>query len=95
VLEFSKDAIEDKLAQLAREIGFDKDATDQELAQQFITEVFALRKRVGVPDVLDTLKKEDIKKIAKEALKETHAQYAVPKYMDQKTCEALIENLLP
>lgn len=104
VLEFSKDAVEEKLAILARDIDLDKKdlgkntkkkLSNEALAQAFIDEVYILRKRVGIPDVLDKLKKEDIKNIASEALKETHAQYAVPKYMDLPTCEALIEKLLP
>lgn len=96
VLEFSKDAIEDRLAELAREIGLGEENTsDEDLAQAFINEVFALRHKLGLPSTLEKMKKSDIRNIAKEALKETHAQYAVPKYMDQSTCEALLENLLP
>lgn len=104
VLDFSKDAVEEKLADLAREIGLDKAVqgqkthkkmNDGQLAQLFIDKVYSLRKYVGIPDTLEKLKKEDIHAIAKAALKETHAQYAVPKYMDLKTCEALIEKLLP
>jgi len=96
VLDFYKDAIPEKLAELAREIGLGKKNDNEEkLAQLFVDEVYALRKHVGIPDVLAALKREDIKAIASAALKETHAQYAVPKYMDLKTCEAMLEKLLP
>lgn len=96
VLDFSKDAIEDRLADLAREIGVAKEGdSEQQQAQSFIDAVYELEKRVDVPEKLEALQKKDIKKIAKAALKETHAQYAVPKYMDQKTCEELISKLLP
>jgi alcohol dehydrogenase class IV len=96
VLEFSKDAVEERLAILAEDIGVAKDTMSiEQKAQAFIDSVYELEDRVGVPKSLEALKKEDIPKIAKAALKETHAQYAVPKYMDQKSCEHLIEKLLP
>ena len=32
--------------------------------------------------------------IARNALKEAHYTYAVPRYMDQRTCEKLISKML-
>jgi alcohol dehydrogenase class IV len=95
VLEFSKDAVESRLADLANEIGVANESdSEQQQAQAFIDAVNNLSRKVGVPETLEALKSEDIEKIAKASLKETHASYAVPKYMDQKTCEALISKLL-
>ena len=36
----------------------------------------------------------DIPAIARNALKEAHYTYAVPRYMDQRTCERLIGKML-
>jgi alcohol dehydrogenase class IV len=96
VLEFSKDAVEQRLAELAKEIGLGKKSTSTEaLAQLFIDAVYALRKEVGIPDTLKDLQEKDIPALAKAALKETHSSYSVPKYMNQQECEQLIVKLLP
>lgn len=95
VLEFSKDQVEERLAQLAKEIGLGKKSdSDAQLAQHFIDSVYDLRKQIGIPATLKDLKAKDIPELAKAALKETHYTYPVPKYMDQKTCEQLIAKLL-
>jgi len=96
VLEFSKDQVEQRLAELATEIGVGKKSrSDEKLAQQFIDSVYDLRKEVGIPSTLKDLQEKDIPALAKAALKESHSTYAVPKYMDQKTCEQIIAKLLP
>ncbi len=96
VLEFSKDKVEERLADLAREIGVANEGDSvEDQAQAFIDAVYELRANIGIPSTLEALRPKDIKNIAKAALKETHAQYSVPKYMDRKTCEKLLENLLP
>ena len=46
------------------------------------------------PSGLEALKKSDIPKIASSALKEAHYTYAVPRYMDQDACEALVSKML-
>ncbi len=96
VMEFSIDAVEEKFASLADEIGVAKNEnTPAQNARAFVDAVEDLMKRVDVPRKLDALKREDITDIAKAALKETHSSYAVPKYMNLETCEALLEKLLP
>lgn len=96
VLEFSKDQVEQRLAELAQEVNLGKKSqSNEKLAQQFIDRVYELRKEVGIPSTLKDLQEKDIPELAKAALKETHSTYAVPKYMDQKTCELLIAKLLP
>ncbi|MCP5499616.1 MAG: iron-containing alcohol dehydrogenase [Leptospiraceae bacterium] len=96
VLEFSLDSASDRLAKLAETCGL-KQNGDSEivLAKKFIQYVIDLKKEFGIPDKLKDLKKEDIPKIAKAALKEAHFTYAVPKYMDQTTCENLVAKMLP
>jgi alcohol dehydrogenase len=53
-----------------------------------------MNEEFGIPSGLEALKKSDIPKIAGNALKEAHYTYAVPRYMDQAACEALISKML-
>jgi hypothetical protein len=53
-----------------------------------------LNKQFGIPDRLEALQRSDIRAIASNALKEAHFTYAVPRYMDQRTCEKLISKML-
>lgn len=95
VLDFSKDMVIDRLAKLAEVSGLQKGRESNEaLAQKFIDHVRALKKDFGIPATLDALKADDIPEIARAALKEAHFTYAVPKYMDQSTCEALISQMV-
>lgn len=96
VLWFSKDAVEEKFANLAKEIGVAENKnTSAKNAKAFIVAVEALMEKVAVPRTLPALKRDDITDIAKAALKETHASYAVPKYMKLEDCVQLLEKLLP
>lgn len=96
ILDYSRDAASAKLAKLARAIGLDDGKSDDlKLAQMFIDKVYELRAKVGIPNTLSNLKEHDIPNIAKAAIKESHASYPVPRYMDSKTCEGIIHKLLP
>ncbi|WP_199611440.1 iron-containing alcohol dehydrogenase [Flocculibacter collagenilyticus] len=72
-------------------------AEKEVLAQQFINDVKQLNASMNIPKQLDALKEQDIRLIAKAALKEAHLQYTypVPKYMDITTCESIIHQMLP
>lgn len=95
VLEFSVDAVEHKLAILAEDIGVaDSRASEADNAKAFIDGVYRLQEEVKVPRKLDTLRQADIPAIAKAALKESHASYAVPKYMSVQDCEAVLQKML-
>jgi len=63
-------------------------------SKQVIERIRTLNDRFGIPEGLEALREEDIPAIAEAALKEAHYTYAVPRYMDQATCEALIARML-
>ena len=95
ILEYSKHTVPDRLAHLAEACGLNKKAEhSDQLAQNFIDYIRFLMKEFDIPDKLEALKSEDIPAIAKAALKEAHSSYAVPRYMDQPTCEKLISKML-
>jgi alcohol dehydrogenase class IV len=91
VLDYSKDQITDRLADLAVASGLKKGSeSKQQLANKFIKQIRTMLSDFNIPSQLDALKQEDIPTIAKLALEEAHMNYPVPKYMNQKTCESLI-----
>ncbi len=95
VLEYSKEAATDRLAKLAEASGLRTGREgNAKLAQKFIDHVRQLCKEFDIPPVLEALKPEDIPAITRNALKEAHFTYAVPKYMDQNTCENLISKMV-
>ncbi|HET8730366.1 MAG TPA: iron-containing alcohol dehydrogenase [Moraxellaceae bacterium] len=95
VLEYSKPVIAPRLADLARVSGL---ATGQEsdavLADRFIAHIRELKAAFGIPEGLKDLREADIPAIAEAALAEAHLSYAVPRYMDQPTCENVIRQML-
>lgn len=94
VLDYSKDQIIDRLAELAKASGLKKGRESKaQLANKFIARIREMMKDFGIPEYLDSLKAEDIPTIAAMALAEAHQNYPVPKYMDQKTCETIIEKM--
>lgn len=95
VLDYSKDACADRLAELAVAVDLGSASEPNSvLAQKFVDAVRELNKDLGIPETLDALKPADIPGIAKGALKESHFTYPVPKYMDQTQCEALIGKMV-
>ncbi|WP_370299597.1 iron-containing alcohol dehydrogenase [Abyssibacter sp.] len=94
VLEFSKTACADRLADLARVSGLDSaGASDMELAERFIHRIREMNAQFGIPTGLEALEDKDIPAIAKAAMAEAHLTYAVPRYMDRPTCEAFIRTI--
>ncbi|MDX1451519.1 MAG: iron-containing alcohol dehydrogenase [Oleiphilaceae bacterium] len=95
ILDFSKDRIVDRLAELAKVSGLKNGReSDAQLANKFINRIRNMLKEFGIPSHLDALKSEDIPEIAKLALEEAHLNYPVPKYMNQKTCENLLSRMV-
>ncbi|MES2918633.1 MAG: iron-containing alcohol dehydrogenase [Pseudomonadota bacterium] len=95
VLEYSKSECAPRLAQLARAVGLAAGGeSDAELADKFIALVRQLKADFGIPETLQDLREADIPAIAEAALAEAHLSYAVPRYMDQATCEGLIRQML-
>ena len=95
ILDFSKENVVDRLAQLAEVSGLKQghESNDQ-LAQKFIDRVREMNEEFRIPEKLEALEEADIPAITKNALKEAHFTYAVPKYMDQQECEELIMQML-
>ncbi len=97
LLRFSKPAVLDRLVALAEVSGLlraGERTAPEVLADRFIDHLEQMLDRFDIPRHLKALKTEDIPRIAKGALKEAHLNYPVPKYMNQKECEALVRLLL-
>ena len=95
ILDYSKDSIINRLAQLAEVSGLrEGNETNTQLADKFIAKIRSMLKEFDIPEQLDTLKTDDIPKIAKSALEEAHNNYPVPKYMNQKVCESLLTKMV-
>ncbi len=91
VLEYSASACSERLAELARVSGLGNGAeSDEMLAEKFIDHIRSLKRKIGIPEKLDAIRVEDIPDLARAALKEAHLTYAVPRYMNQSDCEALL-----
>lgn len=95
VLDYSKEVVIERLAKLGEVSGLKTgQESEEQLAQKFIDHVRALCGELDIPSVLTDLRPEDIPAISRNALKEAHFTYAVPKYMDQETCEDLVSKMV-
>ena len=96
VLEFSRRPAAARLAELARVLDLGREgATDDDLAERCIAEIRTLLAGLDIPDHLEALQRSDIPQIAREALREGHYNYPVPRYMDRDQCERLLSDMLP
>ncbi len=95
ILDYSKDSIIDRLADLAQASGLKKGReSKKQLADKLINKIRKMLKEFDIPEHLADLKIEDIPHIAKSALDEAHQNYPVPKYMDQRICENLLSKMV-
>jgi alcohol dehydrogenase class IV len=95
ILDYSKDEVVDRLATLAEVSGLKQGReSNAELAEKLIARIRQMLKSFDIPEQLSDLKTGDIPDIAKSALQEAHYNYAVPKYMDQKVCEDLLNKMV-
>ncbi len=95
VLEFSLGAAAPRMAMMADWIGVGAPgAGERERAVAFLAAVRDLSAKIGIPDGLDALCREDLPGIARQALAEAHMNYPVPRVMEQADCEALLEGIL-
>jgi len=92
VLDFYGSSAHKRLAELALDIGI-APSNEAQQAQEFITQVKALIATLELPNTLKEIKDTDISEMAKDALKEAHYLYPVPRYMNQGQCEQLIKDL--
>lgn len=95
VLEYSKSVCIERLAELARVSGLaGENASAEQLADRLIAHIRTLNRQFDIPEKLKALQEADIPAIAAAALHEAHFTYAVPRYMDQATCERLLRQLM-
>ena len=96
VLDYSKPNCTPRLAKLAIVAGLQKGGeSEAQLADAFIAKVRAMNADYGIPTQVDKLKESDIPAIRAKAQDETFWFYAVPRYMDDATCEDFIKQMLP
>ncbi len=95
VLEYSKDACRDELADLARDSGMGgAEDGPEELADRFIMRIREMNRKMGIPSTVAELNREDFPKIIKRGLREGRFTGA-PKLLSRKSCRVLLERLLP
>ena len=94
VLEFNKEACEDRLAELAKCIGVgNRYDTNEKLASLFIDSVKNLIAEVGIDPTIPQIKRGDFDDITRNAFKEANSTYAVPKYMSYDEAMMMLENI--
>lgn len=92
VLETYGEAVYSELAELADAVGING-KTQQEKAKKFILEIRQMNKYMGIPDVLNAVKKDDIPEIISRATKEANPAYPVPVIWDKEQFKRVIELL--
>ncbi len=94
VLEYSKPACTDRLAELARVSGLGE-AGDSEakLADRFIAKVREMNSSFGIPAQLEALQASDIPRITKAAMSEARQTYPVPRYMSSATMSRVVREI--
>jgi alcohol dehydrogenase class IV len=96
ILDFSEQAAQARLAELARVIGCGAPGdSEAALARRFIESVRELARRIGIPERLEALRAADIPELARRALAEAQGFYPVPRFMGQAQCELILGKLLP
>ena len=96
VLEYNREAAEEKLARLAIAGGLGSaEDSNAELAQRFIDKVKAMNAKMGIPAHIEELKESDIPLIVKRAFKEAHPLWPVPRIITDQDCADLVRKLLP
>lgn len=95
ILEYSRPAVMDKLAQLAVTLGLGEVSESVEkLSQKLVDKVWQLNKELQISEKVPGLKAGDIPAIADKAQIEAMSNYPVPRYMGRKDIEQLLEKLL-
>ena len=84
-----------KLANLAKICGIADVMDSKEIASnKFITYIEQINKDMCIPEVIDAIKKEDIKKLAERAEQEANPLYPVPKLFSKFELEEIYKNLV-
>ena len=84
------------LSELAIECGIGSlKQTKQENAANLINRIIELNQKMGIPNTIEDLHKEDILVLAEHALKEANPLYPVPRIFDSEQLVKIYERLLP
>ncbi|MES0873404.1 iron-containing alcohol dehydrogenase [Sinimarinibacterium sp. HSW-8] len=95
VLEYSKPACTQRLAELAEAAGLKRGGESADrLADAFIGHIRSLNAAFKIPAKVDKLKADDIPAVVDSAIREARWTYAVPRYMDRADCERVVRQLL-
>mgnify|MGYP002554052387 CR=1 FL=1 len=93
VLEDYGEAVYPKLARLAEIAKVKTCGTTEEKAKEFIAEIRAMNKRMGIPEGLDVIKDKDIPQMVKWALAEANPVYPVPVVYTKERCASVIRRI--
>ena len=93
VLEDYGEAVYPKLARLAEIAKVKTCGTTEEKAKEFIAEIRAMNKRMGIPEGLDVIKDQDIPQMVKWALAEANPVYPVPVVYTKERCASVIRRI--
>lgn len=94
VLEAYGASAHQKLHQLGIAAGVAAESdTHQVGAQKFIQAIRVLNQRMGIPQTLEHIQREDIPQMAKHAAREANPLYPVPKLMSAKELEAFYDQV--
>ena len=95
VVEYSKDAATDKLAELAVALNLGKaEQSKEELADLFVEALKDFNQRVNIPAKAEALKADDLPVIAERAFDEALDVHAGPKYMGKEDIIDLLKKLM-
>jgi alcohol dehydrogenase class IV len=95
ILEIYGNCIHKQLAEMAAAAGIaDEKATSEQNAEKFISAIREMNAKMGIPDKIADLKKEDITVLAKRALREANPLYPVPVIFNRKKMENVYYKLL-
>jgi alcohol dehydrogenase class IV len=94
VLDYCLAAAGPRLAELARllQLG-EADDSERQLAARFVEAVRHLNRRIGIPEVLEQIKVEDIPSLTDAAVKESIA-YPVPCLMSREDCSRILQQMV-
>ena len=70
--------------------GVKTEGTQEDKAKAFIAEIYAMNRRMGIPEKFDFIKDEDIPQMTKWAYKEANPIYPVPVLFDEEKYASVI-----
>ena len=93
VLEDYGKAVYKPLARLAELAGIKTDGSDEEKAKAFIAEIYAMNKRMDMPEGFAFIEEKDIPQMCAYACSEANPTYPVPVIYDKPHFEKLIREI--